>query len=256
MSGMIFNATSDMKDHSGFVIRMILGSAHSKQCPRDELAKRVNKCQTLHRHSRPYPATTPQPPLAPPGPSVPSGKANKPFYKRKLVWFLGVVVLIIVIFAANSSKSSTTTPAASDSGSSVPAEAAATEPGVGTAVRDGKFEFVVTSVEPGTPEIGQAPLTTKAQGQFVVVNVSVSNIVNEPQSFSGSNAKAFDSQGREFTADSSAAIYLQDSNSLYTPINPGNSVTGKVVFDIPAGAQLTSIELKDSPFSGGVTVKL
>jgi len=102
-------------------------------------------------------AAPPQPPLAPPGPPMSSGKAKRPFYKRKLVWLLGIVVLIIVIIAVNSSKSSTTAPAATDSGSSAPAaapEAAAAEPGVGTSVRDGEFEFVVTSVEPGTPSIG------------------------------------------------------------------------------------------------------
>ena len=204
-------------------------------------------------------AAPPQPPLAPPGPPMSSGKAKRPFYKRKLVWLLGIVVLIIVIIAVNSSKSSTTAPAATDSGSSAPAaapEAAAAEPGVGTSVRDGKFEFVVTSVEPGTPSIGEAPLTTKAQGQFVLVNVSVTNIGTEPQAFSGSDTKAFDSQGREFTASTSAAIYLPSSNSLYTPINPGNKVDGKVVFDVPVGTALTSIELHDSAFSGGVTVKL
>jgi hypothetical protein len=206
-----------------------------------------------------HPASPPpysQAPMAPPGPPMPVGKIKKPFYKRKLVWFLGIIVLIIAIFAATSGgKSSTTTPAATDAGSSAP-EAAAAEPGVGTAVRDGKFEFVVTSVEPGAAEIGEAPLTTKAQGQFVLVNVSVTNIGNEPQAFSGSDTKAFDSQGREFTASTSAAIYLPSSNSLYTPINPGNKVDGKVVFDVPAGTALTSIELHDSMFSDGVKVTL
>ncbi|MGS0684604.1 DUF4352 domain-containing protein [Nakamurella sp. GG22] len=197
----------------------------------------------------------PQPPFAPPVPPMPVGKVKKPIYKRKFIWFLGIVALILIIVAVNSSKSSTTTPATTDPSSSDPG-AAASEPGIGTSVRDGKFEFVVKSVEKGTPEIGTAPLSTKAQGQFVIVNVSVANIGDEPQSFSGSNAKAFDSQGREFTADSSAAIYMKDSNSLYVPINPGNKVDGKIVFDIPAGAKLTSIELKDSPFSDGVTVKL
>lgn len=199
----------------------------------------------------------PQPPFAPPVPPTPAGKAKKPFLKRKFVWFLGVVVLIIVIVAINGPQSSST-PAATDAGSSAPAavEPAAAEPGVGTPVRDGKFEFVVTSVEPGTPDIGDAPLTTKAQGQFVLVNVSVTNIGNEPQAFSGTDAKAFDSQGREFTASTSAAIYLPSSNSLYTPINPGNKVDGKIVFDVPVGTALTSIELHDSMFSDGVTVKL
>jgi hypothetical protein len=47
-----------------------------------------------------------------------------------------------------------------------------------------------------------------------------------------------------------------ESSVLFNTINPGNAVTGKVVFDIPKGAKLTTLELHDSAFSGGVTVTL
>ncbi|WP_203792655.1 DUF4352 domain-containing protein [Actinoplanes couchii] len=57
--------------------------------------------------------------------------------------------------------------------------------------------------------------------------------------------------------DSSAAIYAnEDGQVLFEEINPGNSVKGKLVFDIPADKKLTSLELHDSMFSGGVTVAL
>ncbi len=39
-------------------------------------------------------------------------------------------------------------------------------------------------------------------------------------------------------------------------INPGNTVKGMLVFDMPKDAKPTSIELHDSPFSGGVTLRL
>lgn len=211
----------------------------------------------------------PQPPLAPTGAPLPNGKAKRPFYKRKLVWLLGVIVLIAIIVAVNQDNGSSTTsapagtpaPSAAEAPAAPVSEApaakpAASDPGIGTSVRDGKFEFVVTSIEPGVAEIGSAPISTKAQGQFILVNVNVKNISNEAQPFDGGSAKAFDSQGRQFTSSSSAAIYLPDSNSFFTPINPGNSVDSKVVFDVPADAQLTSIELHDSMFSEGVTVKL
>ncbi len=49
-------------------------------------------------------------------------------------------------------------------------------------VRDGKFEFVVTGVQPGLAEVGDNPyLTKKAQGQFVIVTVTVKNIGDKPQ---------------------------------------------------------------------------
>ncbi len=46
------------------------------------------------------------------------------------------------------------------------------------------------------------------------------------------------------------------SKSFYEPINPGNSLTGTVVFDVPVDAVPASLELHDSAFSGGVTVAL
>lgn len=137
------------------------------------------------------------------------------------------------------------------------ASVATPEPaGIGTSVRDGDFEFVVQGVEAGKAEIGGEYLSTKAQGQFVLVTVQVTNIGDKPGTFFGSNAKAVDSQGRGVSASTEAAIYLEDSNSLYEEINPGNSVTGTIVFDVPTGTSLDSIQLHDSMFSDGATVKL
>ncbi|RSM44161.1 hypothetical protein DMB66_52525 [Actinoplanes sp. ATCC 53533] len=39
-------------------------------------------------------------------------------------------------------------------------------------------------------------------------------------------------------------------------MNPGNTVKGKLVFDVPEGTKLTSLELHDSLFSDGVQVNL
>jgi hypothetical protein len=129
-------------------------------------------------------------------------------------------------------------------------------PGVGDAVRDGKFEFTVTKVEPGVQEIGDEFLSQEAQGQFVLVHLTVENIGNESQYFDGNNVTAYDAENREFAADTEAAIYLDDSNSFLNEINPGNSVDGVVVFDVPADVELSQLELHDSVFSGGVEVTL
>ncbi len=134
-----------------------------------------------------------------------------------------------------------------------PAEDAA---GIGDPVRDGKFEFTVTEVETGVSEVGDEFLSEQAQGQFVLVHMTVSNIGDQAQMLSGGNQTLVDDQGREHSANGSAAIYLDDSETFLNDINPGNSVEGIVVFDIPADAQPAAIELHDSMFSGGVTVSL
>ncbi|WP_182111389.1 MULTISPECIES: DUF4352 domain-containing protein [unclassified Actinotalea] len=129
-------------------------------------------------------------------------------------------------------------------------------PGVGATVADGKFEFVVTQVEVGVTRVGDDMFGQEAQGQFVLVHLTVTNIGDQAQYFDGSSQKALDAQGRTFSADTGAAIYLGDANSFLNQINPGNQVQGLVVFDVPVDATLTQLELHDSPFSGGVTVAL
>jgi hypothetical protein len=130
------------------------------------------------------------------------------------------------------------------------------EPGIGDPVRDGKFEFTVTKVRTGVKKVGGEYLSTAAQGQFVLVSVTVENIGDEPRAFSASSQTMYDADDREFSADDSASIYLDDSNSFYTEINPGNKVKGVVVFDLPKGVSPARIELHDSMFSGGVDVQL
>ena len=127
---------------------------------------------------------------------------------------------------------------------------------IGTPVRDGKFEFTVKSVKCGISKVGNEYLSTKAQGQFCAVQLNIENIGDEPQSMFADNQLAFDAEDRKFSADSKASIYDDSSQVLWEEINPGNSVKGKVYFDIPKGAKLTQLELHDSMFSDGVKVVL
>jgi Domain of unknown function (DUF4352) len=129
-------------------------------------------------------------------------------------------------------------------------------PGIGSKVRDGKFQFTVTKVRKGVKQIGSNDFGAKAQGQFVIVTVKVENIGDKSQALSASAQTLYDSKGRKFDADDGAAIYLPDSNSLYEPINPGNTLKSMIVFDVPKGAKLVKLELHDSVFSGGVDVAL
>jgi len=127
-------------------------------------------------------------------------------------------------------------------------------PAVGDKVRDGKFEFTVTELEDGVQQVGDEFLNEKAQGQFVLVHMTVKNIGDEAQLFDGSSQNLVDTKGRTHSADSEAGIYLDESNSFLNEINPGNKVDGVVVFDIPKNATPATLELHDSMFSGGVQV--
>ena len=148
------------------------------------------------------------------------------------------------------------TPVAEEPAAEEPVEEApAVAPGIGTPVRDGKFEFVVNSVTCGETQIGDEYFNTTAQGNFCFVAVTVTNIGDEPQSFWGDGQSLYNAEGQEYSADTEAAFYMED-NALYEEINPGNSLSGTIVYDVPVGTVPASIELHDSIFSGGVTVAL
>jgi hypothetical protein len=126
--------------------------------------------------------------------------------------------------------------------------------GVGQEVRDGNFSFVITGVEridvvadPEFPEIQKA-----AQGEYVIVKMVVTNIGSEPQTFFASFNTRSDGT-TVYQSDDEAWIYL--GNTL-ADLNPGDSVDTSVVFDVPIGTDVESIELHDGPFSDGVTVGL
>lgn len=103
-----------------------------------------------------------------------------------------------------------------------------------TPVRDGKFEFVVKTVQPGLTEVGDNPfLNQKAQGQFVIVTLSVQNIGDRAQGFSPSNQKLFDTEGRSFESDSTAQIALGTGDiPVWDNIDPGNTADVKLVYDM------------------------
>jgi len=205
-----------------------------------------------------YSPPLPQQPVPAPAP------AKKPFYKR--AWFIVLAVIaVIAIVAPKGGDSGTTDAAAPAPGDSAATDAAApagdsatdeVTVGVGQPALDGDFQFVVNGVDCSQTTIGDEYLNTQAQGQYCVVDLAITNIGSEAQSFLGDNAKLFNAEGQEFSADTEAAFYLPESSSLYEEINPGNTLASKVIFDVPAGMVPSSIELHDSMLSGGVTVAL
>jgi hypothetical protein len=206
------------------------------------------------------------PPFGPP----PQGPEEKPFWKRTWVRVVTAIFVVAVISSAMSDGQDEPAPTASDAADAsaaavepvdepAPTEKASPEtvnPRIGQPAADGDFSFVVSGVECGLTEIGGEYFGTEAQGQFCVVSLSVTNIGDSAQTFDGDYATLFNTEGQEFSADTGAAFSLEDSSSFYEDINPGNTLNSKIVFDVPAGATLTHIELHDSMFSGGVTVSL
>ena len=184
-----------------------------------------------------------------------SDKKENWFKKHKiLTGFIALVILGIVIGASGGSSDKNST-----SKTESTQKASKTEViGIGQPARDGKFEFTVKGVECGRGSVGANQYTTKtAQGQYCLLTVSVKNIGDEAQGLFSSNQKLLNDQNQQFAADDVASAYLDESYStIFSNINPGNSVEGVFVFDIPKDQTPAFAELHDSAFSGGVKVGL
>ena len=208
---------------------------------------------------------------------APMGTPTKKAWYKKW-WGIGLLVLgaLMIVGAITSGGGDTTateepaatesTPAAEEpteeaAAEETPTEEAAPEesaPGIGDAVRDGKFEFTVTDVESGLAKVGENEfLTQEAQGEFTLISMKIENIGDEAQTFFSDNVKGVDSKDRELASDSTATLYANEGNDAWiSEINPGNSIEAIIVFDVAKGVDLTSVELHDSAFSDGVTVVL
>ncbi len=127
--------------------------------------------------------------------------------------------------------------------------------GLNTPARDGKFQFVVTSVDCGRKSVGAGPVSRKAQGQYCLVGLSVQNVGESGQLLLDGAQIGISADGNEYTPDTAAGLIANANASTWiNMIDPGKTVTGTIVYDIPKGGELVRLELHDSPFSGGVTV--
>jgi hypothetical protein len=127
---------------------------------------------------------------------------------------------------------------------------------VGRPAKDGKFQFTVTGQSCGAKSVG-GEYGQKAQGQFCFVDVQVKNVGTSAEIFNDSSQKGYDAKGVEYSVNSGAAVYAnKDYSTFLEQINPGNTVRGKLVFDMPAGTKLASVVVHESLFTPGVKVPL
>lgn len=177
---------------------------------------------------------------------------------KVLTVILAIVVLSVIGMALGGSGTPSTSNGNGSNNKASSNQKASQTIKVGQAARDGKFEFVVKGVECGKASVGTNQyLTKQAQGQFCLLNVTVKNIGNEPQSLFADNQYLFNAAGQKYSADDTATTYAApEGKTWYAEINPGNSVEGAIVFDLPKDATPASAELHDSSISGGVKVEL
>jgi hypothetical protein len=225
--------------------------------------------------------TTPPPSFASPKDAKAQAKAAKAYAKATRPWFkkkriilpLALLVVMGLTKAMSGGGDTATTPEvksasqpkAADAPKVAAPKAAAPKaaapkaaPTIGTKVRDGKFEFVVTKVESPVKSFKtEFGTTEEAQGEFVIIRVNISNIGDEAQTLMSTGQVLFNDKGQKFEP-SSSLLSLKGADKFFLEnINPGNSVKGApLLFDVASGTKIASIELHDSIFSQGVKVAL
>ncbi len=179
------------------------------------------------------------------------------FKRHKILTVILIVVVLAVVASAAGGGKPSTSPASSTKKANV---ARTTNPvaRIGETTRDGKFEFMVKAIECGKTVVGPNQYLQKtAQGQYCLVTLNIKNIGDRQQYFSEGDQKLLNSAGQQYSPDSTATLYNSDnSDTFLAQINPGNSVEGVLVFDIPKDQIPTTAELHDSSFSGGAKVTL
>ncbi|MCX2966353.1 DUF4352 domain-containing protein [Gordonia aquimaris] len=126
---------------------------------------------------------------------------------------------------------------------------------VSVPIPDGSFTtFTVLSVETGIASVGDF-VSQPAQGEFAILTVTVANTSSHPITFRTSQQQVRDGGGRVFDVDGSATVFENDALSWNNEINPGNQITARLVFDMPAEVEPSTVSLRAS---GGrpVTVAL
>jgi len=122
-------------------------------------------------------------------------------------------------------------------------------------VRDGKFEFRVARFGCGPRVLGTGATAVRAQGKFCLLTMRVRNIGREPQNVDANAQYLYAVGGSRNQVDAGATLRAGSRLPL-ARVNPGNSVNGTLVYDVPTSFRPRAVELHDSPLSRGVRLSL
>jgi hypothetical protein len=195
-------------------------------------------------------------------------KATRPWYKKKrFVVPIALVVLAMVGSGLGGEEAGPTVtetanaeaPAGAkdksgkpdDSNDSAGAEQGSQESPakIGQAVELEGTRYTVTNVKT-SDSLGSSFMKEKADGIFVVVNMTIENLKDESKIFVDSAAEFAASDGTTYTTDSDAA-FIADDTLILTEMHPDLPTKGTLIFDVPSsklkGGQLAVSDL----FGGG-----
>lgn len=183
--------------------------------------------------------------------------------QKKQNWFLrhnfltAILVIIVIMMIGGSKGGGNSISSSSTSGSKQ--EQVATSFKMNEVAQNGDLAFTVTKVTEAK-SLGNSYTKKNAQGVFKVITVKVENKGKETKTIDSSMLKLKDAQDRTFerSIDGQTAKGLaQGQVDLFLQqVQPSLSVTGEIVFDIPADATGLVLQAKDSMFGKPIDIKL
>ena len=183
------------------------------------------------------------------------------FVKHKIMTgFLVIIVFFVFIIAVgsgkNSGSTSTTNSNSSSGNSNTPAVQTAK---VGATVNDGDLAFTVQTVDTAQT-IGNSFTQKTAQGQYVILTVKIQNNGKDTKTINASDFNVVDSQGRKYDYSTDGQMAMEETDGTTSfflqQIQPSLSVTGKLVFDVPATATGLKLMAQGDIFSNPVSIDL
>jgi Protein kinase domain/Domain of unknown function (DUF4352) len=182
-------------------------------------------------------------PVPPPPETIdvePRRRKRRWYTRKRLLIPLGLLAVLLLL--PDHGQGATTPP--SRSGSQI-----------GQPVRDGNLQFVVSGVRCGVPQVGTGLIHRTADGQYCLADVRATNVKKDARTLYEPFQKLVDSAGHKHSADITMRVVLRNQ-TIWDKIEPGQQVSGTMVFDIPRDATAAALELHDGIASGGVTVRL
>lgn len=179
------------------------------------------------------------------------------FRRTALITAAAAVTVGLALTGCSAGGATAGSSAGTSSSSAVSVPAAPTAAGLNTPVKAGSFEYTATGTKDAGTTVGTSPLTETAQGTYVEVDLTIKNVGNASATFISNYVKVVDATGKTYDADPTATLYANPNQSAWVAaINPGNSITGPILFDVPAGTKAVSIQVSDNMFGKGETINL
>ncbi|MGH3458329.1 DUF4352 domain-containing protein [Aeromicrobium sp.] len=187
-------------------------------------------------------------------------KATRPWYKKKRWIGLLAVIALSIVIAATSGGSDSGGPEVVGNSSSGDTSSNSNKTGsksnpvkVGETVKLEGTEYTVKSAKK-TPTVGGEFFKEKANGVFVVVELTVENKKDETKTFLDEATKFIATNDKKYSTDSDGTIASAgegDESFMLMDMQPDVPETGILVYDVPVGkAKGGLLEVSDL-FGGG-----